>query len=106
MTGPRAAYFERTIALKEPNTLARTSARKQGKAQYGESHVKSARDGLVVASCALTFCRPAVSGDLKEWRNLLLLSLLFQISPSLGQSDMFSLAGYSDMKSKLVTSLR
>jgi hypothetical protein len=44
-------------------------------------------------------------GNFKEWRNLPLLSLLFQISPSLGQFDMFSLAGYSDMKSKLVTSL-
>jgi hypothetical protein len=43
---------------------------------------------------------------IKQWRNLLLLPLLFQISPSLGQSDMFSLAVYSDMKSKLVTSLR
>ena len=30
----------------------------------------------------------------------------FKFSPSLGQSDMFSLAGYSDMKSKLVRSLR
>jgi len=30
----------------------------------------------------------------------------FKFSPSLGQSDMFSLAEYSDMKSKLVTSLR
>jgi len=30
----------------------------------------------------------------------------FKFSPSLGQSDMFSLAEYSNMKSKLVTSLR
>ena len=30
----------------------------------------------------------------------------FKFSSSVGQSDMFSLAGYSDMKSKLVTSLR
>ena len=30
----------------------------------------------------------------------------FKFPPSLGQSDMFSLAGYRDMKSKLVTSLR
>lgn len=27
---------------------------------------------------------------------------IFKFAPSLGQSDMFSLAGYSDMKSKLV----
>ena len=47
-----------------------------------------------------------VGGNFKEWRSLLLLPLLFKFSPSLGQSDMFSLAGYSDMKSKLVTSLR
>ena len=31
---------------------------------------------------------------------------IFRFASSLGQSDMFSLAGYSDMKSKLVTSLR
>lgn len=31
---------------------------------------------------------------------------IFKFSSSLGQSDTFSLAGYSDMKSKLVTSLR
>jgi ubiquinone/menaquinone biosynthesis C-methylase UbiE len=31
---------------------------------------------------------------------------IFKFASSLGQSDMFSLAGYSDMKSKLVASLR
>jgi hypothetical protein len=31
---------------------------------------------------------------------------IFKFASSLGQSDTFLLAGYSDMKSKLVTSLR
>ena len=60
MTGPRAVYFDRTIAFDQ---------RKSGEA------------------CYYFHC-------------------IFKFSPSLGQSDMFSLAGYSDMKSKLVTSLR
>ena len=60
MTGPRSAYFERTIALDQ---------RKSGEA------------------CYYFHC-------------------FFKFSSSLGQADMFSLAGYSDMKSKLVTSLR
>ena len=60
MTGPRSAYFERTIALDQ---------RKSGEA------------------CYYFHC-------------------FFKFSPSLGQSDMFSLAEYSDMTSKLVTSLR
>ena len=60
MTGPRAVYFERTIAFDQ---------RKSGEACY-------------YFHCFSKF------------------------SPSLGESDMFSLADYSYMKSKLVTSLR
>ena len=41
------------------------------------------------------------SGEAHEY-----VHCFFKFSSSLGQSDMFSLAGYSDMKSKLVTSLR
>jgi hypothetical protein len=45
-------------------------------------------------------------GGFKERRSLLLLPLHFKFASSRGQPDTFSLAGYSDMKSKLVTSLR
>jgi hypothetical protein len=50
-------------------------------------------------------CRAAIriskSGEICHY-----FHCIFKFASSLGQSDTFSLAGYSDMKSKLVTFLR